>query len=85
MKDKVFLGRIKVINTRYGEMVKVSFGPKDLEILNEHKNDQGWSNWVLKESQSGSKYMELDDWKAARETWQESQNSMADDEDDLLV
>ena len=33
MKDKVFLGRVKVINTRYGEMVKVSFGPKDLEML----------------------------------------------------
>lgn len=85
MKDKVFLGRIKVITTRYGEMIKVSFGPKDLEILNEHKNEQGWSNWVLKDSQSGAKYMELDDWKAARETWQEGQNEDDDDEDHLLV
>lgn len=85
MKDKVFLGRVKVINTRYGEMVKVSFGPKDLEMLKQHQNEQGWSNWVLKEGQSGNKYLELDEWKGARETWQENKPSFSNDEDDLLV
>ena len=85
MKDKVFLGRVKVINTRYGEMVKVSFGPNDLEMLKKHQNEQGWSNWVLKEAQSGNRYLELDEWKGARETWQENKPSFSNDEDDLLV
>ena len=65
--DKVFLGRIKTVETQYGTMTKISFGPKDLEILQKAATETGWSNWTLKESKSGGHYMEQDNWKPERQ------------------
>jgi hypothetical protein len=61
--EKVFLGRVKKVITKNGNITKISFGQKDLDILKSNMNEQGWSNWNLKESMSGNLYIELDTWK----------------------
>ena len=47
--EKVFLGRVKKVITKNGNITKISFGQKDLDILKSNMNEQGWSNWNLKE------------------------------------
>jgi hypothetical protein len=79
--EKVFLGKVKVVQTKYGELKKVSFGSRDLETLKEHSNEQGWSNWNLKESQNGGYYLELDTWspKMQEVNKQFNENTKKDD------
>lgn len=62
--EKVFLAKVRKVNTQYGELTKISFGPQDIQALQKHANDKGWSNWDLKESQSGNHYLELNTWTA---------------------
>jgi hypothetical protein len=46
MSDKKdYVGNAKAIKTQYGEMLKISFGPKDLEMLNQiAAQNKGWVN-----------------------------------------
>lgn len=62
--QKVFLGKVRKVQTQYGELTKISFGNLDLQTLKDAANDKGWSNWDLKESQSGNHYLELNTWTA---------------------
>ena len=59
---KVFIGQVKKVQTKYGEMTKIAFGVKDVSTMQKHANQQGWSNWNLKESKNGTFYLELDTW-----------------------
>lgn len=66
MSDKIFIGNVKVVNTKYGEMVKIGIPEKDFKA---HVKD-GWLNVVLKKGKdSGKHYLELDTFepKQARE------------------
>ena len=49
MSDKVFVGKTSVVNTKYGEIVKVAFGPQDFEVLMNAKNEKGWVNLEMKD------------------------------------
>jgi hypothetical protein len=62
--QKVFLGKVRKVQTQYGELTKISFGNLDLQTLKDAANEKGWSNWDLKESQSGNHYLELNTWTA---------------------
>jgi hypothetical protein len=62
--EKVFLGKVRKVQTQYGELTKISFGNLDLQTLKDSANEKGWSNWDLKESQSGNHYLELNTWTA---------------------
>lgn len=62
--EKVFLGKVRKVQTQYGELTKISFGNLDLQTLKDAANEKGWSNWDLKESQSGNHYLELNTWTA---------------------
>jgi len=73
--EKVFLGKVRKVTTQYGELTKISFGPQDIEALQKHTNDKGWSNWDLKESQSGVPYLELNTWTAMTQPLSESNTS----------
>ena len=73
--EKVFLGRVKKVITKNGNITKISFGQKDLDILKSNMNEQGWSNWNLKESMSGNLYIELDTWKPMAKEF--NQNAVA--------
>ena len=68
--SKVYGGNAKKIQTKFGEMWKVSQSRKDLENLLKYlnENDSEWVNLVLKEKQEKvegkpTHYLEVDDWK----------------------
>jgi hypothetical protein len=56
MADKQFLGIVKEVQTKFGTMTKISIPKADFDKY--VKN--GWVNLVLKSSQSGKKYLEVD-------------------------
>jgi len=57
--DKVFVGKTSVINTKFGEIVKVALGPQDFEVLLNAKNEKGWVNLEIKDKRDGGKYLQL--------------------------
>ena len=57
--DKVFVGKTQVVNTKYGEIVKVALGPQDFEVLMNAKNEKGWVNLEIKDKRDGGKYIQL--------------------------
>ena len=70
--EKVFLGKVRKVQTQYGELTKISFGNLDLQTLKDSANEKGWSNWDLKQSQSGNHYLELNTWTAMTQPLSES-------------
>lgn len=58
MEKQTFVGKVKVIKTQYGDLIKLSFGPEDLK-----KAENGWLNVVYKKNKDGLPYMVLDTWK----------------------
>jgi hypothetical protein len=59
MSDKVFVGKTSVVNTKYGQIVKVAFGPQDFEVLMNAKNEKGWVNLEMKDKRDGGKYLQV--------------------------
>jgi hypothetical protein len=59
MSDKVFVGKTSVVNTKYGQIVKVALGPQDFEVLMNSKNEKGWVNLEMKDKRDGGKYIQL--------------------------
>lgn len=66
MSDKVFVGKTNVVNTKYGQIVKVAFGPQDFEVLMNAKNDKGWVNLEMKDKRDGGKYLQVQGEMQAR-------------------
>jgi hypothetical protein len=68
MADKVFCGNAKVVATKYGEIVKISFSKKDLQTMMDNLSESGWINTVLKEKKEKiegkpTHYLEVDNYK----------------------
>jgi hypothetical protein len=68
--SKIYGGNAKIIQTKFGEMTKISQSRSDLEKLLAYlnANDSEWVNLVLKEKQEKvegkpTHYLEVDDWK----------------------
>jgi hypothetical protein len=68
--SKIYGGNAKIIQTKFGEMTKISQSRSDLEKLLAYlnANDTEWVNLVLKEKQEKvegkpTHYLEVDDWK----------------------
>jgi hypothetical protein len=68
--SKIYGGNAKIIQTKFGEMTKISQSRSDLEKLLAYlnSNDTEWVNLVLKEKQEKvegkpTHYLEVDDWK----------------------
>ena len=57
--DKVFVGKTSVVNTKFGQIVKVALGPQDFEVLQNNKNEKGWVNLEMKDKRDGGKYLQL--------------------------
>lgn len=57
--QNTFVGKTKVVTTKYGEIVKIAFGPKDWELLQNAKNDSGWVNLELKGKRDGGKFLQV--------------------------
>lgn len=57
--DKQFVGKTSVVNTKFGQIVKVAFGPQDFEVLANAKNEKGWVNLEMKDKRDGGKYLQV--------------------------
>jgi hypothetical protein len=76
--DKVFVGKTSVVNTKFGQIVKVAFGPQDFEVLANAKNEKGWVNLEMKDKRDGGKYLQLQG-----EMQQQSRPAPVNDGDDM--
>lgn len=68
--EKIFCGSAKVINTKYGELTKLSFHKDDINRIVSFMKDSNsdWANLVIKakkDPQEGkpTHYLEIDTWK----------------------
>lgn len=64
MSEKTFIGKVDVIATQYGEIIKLKFGPQDFEKMEAAKNESGWLHLDIKSGKNG-KYAEVNSYKAA--------------------
>jgi hypothetical protein len=68
--SKIYSGNAKIIETKFGQMTKISQSRTDLEKLLKYLNDNDleWVTQVMKEKQEKvegkpTHYLEVDDWK----------------------
>lgn len=68
--DKIYCGNGRIVNTKFGELTKISFSKSDINKMVEHMKSENseWINLVLKEKQSPEQgkpthYLEVDTWK----------------------
>jgi hypothetical protein len=86
MSEKIYCGNAKVIETKFGKMLKISFSKKDLQELNKAMEGKEWVNCNLKEKQNKQEgkpthYLELDTY--VKPTDSRSQVSDSEKVDDL--
>ena len=63
MSTKVYVGKAKSVQTKFGAITKLSFGPNDFEKLAEYKNAAGWVNLEILQGRDGSPYAQIDTFK----------------------
>jgi len=85
MSAKIYVGKTKVINTKFGAITKVSFGPNDFEKLEAAKNASGWVNLEMMTGRDGTPYMQIDNFKPSGEGGGSAPavNQQSNDSDDL--
>ena len=54
--EKVYIGSGKVATTKFGDILKLSFWPKDFETMEKNKNDGGWINIDIQKRKEADKY-----------------------------
>ena len=57
--ERKYVGRIEVKNTQYGDIIKLSLGPNDIEAINGSKSPKGWVTIDIKPSSKGGLYGEI--------------------------
>ena len=77
-----------MINTKFGAITKVSFGPSDFEKLEAAKNAAGWVNLEMMSGRDGTPYMQIDNFKPSGESGNgggsaPAVNQQSDSNDDL--
>lgn len=87
--EKQFVGSAKIINTKYGELTKISFSKTDLETLTKALNN-GWVNCVVKEKKNKvegkpTHYLEIDNYKSdkAPQTTDQAEQAYGKNDKDL--
>jgi hypothetical protein len=63
MSDKIFLGQTKVVTTKFGQIIKISFGPDDFKKIEDSKNTAGWLNLEMLTGRNGLPYLQIDNFK----------------------
>lgn len=59
MENRKYVAKTEVKTTKYGEIIKVSLGPKDFQLLQEERNAKGWVMFDLKRTKDGGYYGEI--------------------------
>jgi len=72
MSDKIFCGSGRIINTKFGELTKMSFSKTDLETLQSNLNEKGWVTVAVKEKRNKvegkpTHYVEVDTWQPSEQ------------------
>lgn len=69
MAEKIFAQWLilKTLETKFGEMKKISVKVEEFKEFLDTYDKDGWVNLTLKKGQSGKEYIELDTWKKPKE------------------
>lgn len=86
MADKIYCGSGRVIDTKYGKMLKLSFTEDDIKKLQENL-DNGWVNVNVGKKKSpedgkSTHYLTIDTWKPEKNKYDENNRHGLDDSDD---
>jgi hypothetical protein len=60
MAEKIFIGKVEIKETQWGEIIKIAFNPEDKKKLEQYSNNSGWTNISILSSKSGGKYATID-------------------------
>ena len=60
MADKIFIGKVEVKETQFGEIIKIGFSPEDREKMKQYANSMGWINISILNRKQGGKYAVVD-------------------------
>jgi hypothetical protein len=64
MADKIFIGKVEVKETQFGEIIKIGFSPEDRKKMKQYVNSMGWINISILNSKKGGKYAVVDVYNA---------------------
>ena len=76
MAEKIFAQWLilKSIETKFGEMKKISVKVEEFKEFLDTYDKDGWVNLTLKKGQSGKEYIELDTWKPKEDSkWDDTE------------
>jgi len=74
MDKKNYVGYVKVVPGKFGEITKISLNSDDLEKLKQFQNEKGYIAITMYNSQKGGKYMIVDK-PLTREEYQQLMNN----------
>jgi len=82
-EEKIFCGSGRIVQTKFGELTKVSFSESDIEKLKNNLSN-GWINLVLKEKKNKvegkpTHYLEVDTWKPSEKPNSSNEINSTDD------
>ena len=66
MADKIFIGKVEVKETQFGEIIKIGFSPEDKKKMKQYANSMGWINISILNSKKGGKYAVVDTYNAPK-------------------
>lgn len=64
MADKIFIGKVEVKETQFGEIIKIGFSPEDRKKMKQYTNSMGSINISILNSKKGGKYAVVDVYNA---------------------
>jgi len=90
MAEKIYCGNARIVNTKFGELTKVSFSKDDINKMVTHMKSENsnWINLVVKEKKNKTEgkpthYLEVDNWKPDNAiNANDSFNSLNDDDEE---
>jgi len=88
-EEKIYAGNGKVVETKFGKMLKLSFSKEDLEKLTANLNERGWVNCDVKKKKEivegkPSHYLQIDTWKPTEQGAPQPASASNDNQEDDL-
>jgi hypothetical protein len=65
MAEKIFIGKVEIKETQWGEIIKIAFNPEDKKKLDQYSNNSGWTNISILSSKNGGKYATIDTYSTS--------------------
>jgi hypothetical protein len=83
MKKHTFVGRIKIIETQFGEIIKIGLSKQDREKLEQYQSQSGWVNINIMTSPQGKKYATIDTYGLEKEVKQDRPSTSTNTPDEI--